>query len=37
MRFSNPKDLAKAVRESGLFFGIDSTTLVQECFQATIP
>jgi Carbamoyl-phosphate synthase L chain, ATP binding domain len=34
VRFSNPGELARAVKEGGLFFGIDSTALVQEFFTA---
>jgi len=34
VRFSNPGELARAVEEGGLFFGIDSTALVQEFFTA---
>jgi hypothetical protein len=34
VRFSNPEDLQLAVAENRLFFGIDSTALVQEFFPA---
>jgi len=34
VRFSYSGELARAVEEGGLFFGIDSTALVQEFFQA---
>jgi len=34
IRFSNPDDLARAVTENSLFFGVDSTALVQEFFPA---
>jgi Carbamoyl-phosphate synthase L chain, ATP binding domain len=34
VRFSNPAELTHAVAENGLYFGIDSTALVQEYFPA---
>jgi hypothetical protein len=34
VRFSNPAELARAVAENSLYFGIDSTALVQEYFPA---
>jgi D-ala D-ala ligase C-terminus len=34
IRFSNPKELRAAVAENQLYFGIDSTALVQEFFPA---
>jgi glutathione synthase/RimK-type ligase-like ATP-grasp enzyme len=34
VRFSNPDELDRAVAENSLFFGIDSTALVQEYFIA---
>ena len=34
VRFSSPADLERAVAEGGLYFGIDSTALVQEFFPA---
>ncbi len=34
IRFSNPAELALAVKENSLYFGIDSTALVQEYFPA---
>jgi hypothetical protein len=34
VRFSNPKELERAVAANGLYFGIDSTALVQEFFPA---
>jgi Carbamoyl-phosphate synthase L chain, ATP binding domain len=34
VRFSNPAELARAVADNSLYFGIDSTALVQEYFPA---